>query len=163
MCSNLGLYLNFIIIVSDTFHLKTEILKQKVGNFYRLWRNEAILKRHLCFSDYWNNEPNRIRNFPRNLTLERKKKEARQKGNESSRKTFHRILTMYQTKLQDETEAQIMMGQWRLRSHIDQDTGPLNLNLISGHWRLTGGSLGLFVSLPNVVTLNTPPSFVLHY
>lgn len=62
-----------------------------------------------------------------------KKKEASQKGNKSSRKTLHTILTMYQTKLQDETEAQIMMGQWRLRSHIDQDTGPLNLNLISGH------------------------------
>lgn len=36
MCSNLGPYLNFIVFVSDTFHLKTEILKQKAENLIYL-------------------------------------------------------------------------------------------------------------------------------
>lgn len=59
-CSNLGPYLVYFVSDTDIFHLKVDILRQRVGNYNQPNRNKCILRdtcvsqpdRHLCLSNY---------------------------------------------------------------------------------------------------------------
>jgi hypothetical protein len=56
--------------------------------------------------------------------------------------------------LAEETEAEIMMGQWWAGSHLDQDC----LIMHSSHCGMTGVSLDLLIaSLPYMARLNKTP------
>lgn len=92
------------------------------------------------------------RDFFRNAMLEEEKDTIQRRN-----------LFSYQTTLQDETETQIMMGQWWVVSHLDKDYidvhihGPLfKLGFHFRTQRLTGIRVlqDLFASLPNVATFN---------